>query len=77
MPWFIYKFPEDPLEEMSYTLVRGTPRCTGNTLSAIFADVQPNTDPALPVIKRKTKVAIEKALIGEITPGITMLRMGQ
>lgn len=74
MPWFIYKYPEDPFEPSSYYLVKGKPRCEGSTLSAIYAETQPNTIPALPVLNDAIKQAINMALQGEITPSITLLR---
>lgn len=74
MPWFIYKFPEDPLEPNSYYLVKGTPRSQGNTLSAIFADVVPNTDPPQPKLTKSIKKSINTALKGKISIGVTLLR---
>lgn len=74
MPWFIYKFPEDPFIQSSYYLVQGTPRSSGNNLSAIFTNIEPNTDPALPNLNKSVRKAIKMALKGYITPGITLLR---
>ena len=74
MPWFIYNFPNDPSLPCSYTLVPGTLPCTGNTLCAIYATVQPGTIPAKPIITQELLEAIDKALQGEITQGKTKLR---
>lgn len=72
--WFIYKFPEDPFEPSSYYLVKGTPRSIGIRLSAIFAEVVLNTDPAVPLLNKSMRKAIKSALKGQITDGITLLR---
>jgi hypothetical protein len=77
MPWFIYKFPEDPLEYTSYFLVKGTPQCEGVTLCAIYAMSMPNSIPVCPALTPELKKAIKRALKGKITDGVTMLRQLQ
>ncbi|KIO78295.1 hypothetical protein TH53_04590 [Pedobacter lusitanus] len=74
MPWFIYKFPEDPLEVTSYFLVKGTPQCDGMTLCAIYADSIPDCIPACPELTPELKKAIKRAMKGKITKGVTLLR---
>ncbi len=78
MPWFIYKFPEDPFEPSSYYLVKGIPVSDGtSTLSAIYTTVEPSTIPATPVISSTLVEAIGLALNGHVSPGVTLLRSNQ
>lgn len=72
MPWFIYNFPNDATQPGNYTLVSGEPTCTGTRLCAVYATVQPNTDPALPNLSGLQE-AISDAQAGQITEGVTKL----
>lgn len=75
MPWFIYNYPNDPNQQGSYTLATGgTPTCTGSSLCAIYAQSQPNSNPAKPVLTQSVLDAISAANGGVITSGVTLLR---
>lgn len=74
MPWFIYNYPNDPSQAGSYTLSSGTPTCSGSSLCAIYSQVQPNTNPARPVLNQSVLEAINAANGGVITNGVTLLR---
>ena len=74
MPWFSYSFPNDPSLPSSYTVVTGTPSCTGNTLCAIYTTSEPGSIPARPQITSDVQNAITQALGGTITTGVTKLR---
>lgn len=74
MPWFSYNFPSDPSQPGSYSLVSGTPSCTGTTLCAIYATSEQGSVPARPVITNDLQTAIGNALNGIITAGVTRLR---
>ncbi len=74
MPWFVYNFPLDTFEPTSYTVITGTPTCTGNSLCAIYTTAEPNTNPALPVLTEDVQLAISDANSGIITTGVTRLQ---
>lgn len=74
MPWFLYGYPLDAHSPSSYSLIVGVPSCAGIRLCAIYAPVEPNTDPPQPIISPLINSAINNAQNGIITPGVTKLR---
>jgi hypothetical protein len=73
MPWFNYNYPGLVTDPNSYTLSPNKPSCVGDTICAIYAQAT-STVPAQPVITQGIQEAINKALNGEITEDITVLR---
>lgn len=73
MPWFIYNYPGDVLNQASYTLTSGIPSCAGDSLCAIYAQGT-STSPIRPVIMDSIISAIRDANEGKVTPGVTVLR---
>ena len=74
MPWFAYNYPGDETQPNSYSLISGTPTCTGDSLCAVYATTQPGTQPARPQLTQSVLQAIEAAMEGTITEGVTKLR---
>lgn len=73
MPWYIYNYPLDPCNPNSYSLSIGKPSCAGDTICGIYAQ-SCGCFPSRPVITLQICSAIELAINGVITEGVTVLR---